>query len=513
MNTYRVYLKAQSAATSAGPNFNIVPNVGVANPSQITKTQLLSGILITVDISATSLSLVSTGGTCSSSFNVAIQKDPNNCVPVGDPVYPTATPTPTATPSVTTTPTATPSVTTTPTATPSVTTTPTATPSVTTTPTATPSVTTTPTATPSVTSTPGPLIDDPDPTPCPPPPPPPSPSPRPPITGGTGGGGCCDPFFTIAKLDPLPVAAPNSPGMLSLSPPANDPGWDGTLSNEERFIALWEDNGPNALKEMATLIYQNIDGTDLWIFHKNKLVPSIGGCVIQYVRVWMNGVEHLYVAGSLPNANTVVQYGPFILNMFQSSSEQAGNFLELGISWESIPGGLKTLSGGFGLVMKRAALNSNYHWRSSIGVTVDGFTEAGKPWGITRRHLEALTKLRPSSLTLPEDPFPMPSPAFHDGEAHDEAGTNPEDLSDSELADLLETGPNLTQTCEETFNRVINTGLPAVTTRPPRPDDPMDDPNNNYIVGVNRGRFTGSPLAPLKDRVQLYVDPLRLSGS
>jgi hypothetical protein len=301
--------------------------------------------------------------------------------------------------------------------------------------------------------------------------------------------------------------------MLSLSPPADDPGWDGTLSNAERFIALWEDNGPNALKEMATLIYQNIDGTDLWIFHKNKLVPSIGGCVIQYVRVWMNGVEHLYVAGSLPNANTVVQYGPFILNLFQSSNEQAGNFLEMGISWESIPAGLKTLSGGWGLVLKRAALNPDYHWSSPIGVTVDGFTEAGKPWGITRRHLEALTRLRPSSLALPEDPFPMPSPAFHEGEDHEEAGSNPDDLSDSALSELIETGPNLTNTCEETFNRVTDPNLPGLTFRPARVDDPMDDPDGNYIVGVNRGRFTGSPLAPLKDRVQLYVDPLRLSGS
>jgi hypothetical protein len=451
MNTYRVYLKAQSATASSGPNFNVVPDVGAAIPSQITRTQLLSGVIIEVDQAATTLNLISVGGTCTDSFNVVIQKDPVNCLPVGDTNYPT----PTATPSVTTTPTATPSVTTTPTATP-------------------------------------------EPTACPPQP---SPTPWPVVIVRTTGTGGHDPFFAIAKTD-----------ISSM---------DGSLSDNERFFAQWEDNGQDAINEMATIVYKNIDGTDIWVFHKNRFVPSIGGCVIQYVRVWANGVEHLYSAGNMTQQNTVVQYGPLILNIAQLSSDvvSGGPYLELSINWESLPEGVESLSGGFGLVLKRASLSPDSYWQSTIGVSVDGFTEAGRPWGITRRHLEALAKLRPPSIALPEEEFPMPKPNIdRDGDGIDE-DLLVNRLTESELEELLRTSINTVDSCEFTFTRLTDNNLPPRRFIVLRPDDPTP----SYIIGRPRQpRTTPTPIpstesaesikSPISQRVQLYIDPLRLSS-
>jgi hypothetical protein len=292
---------------------------------------------------------------------------------------------------------------------------------------------------------------------------------------------------------------------------------DGALSNEERFFAQWEDNGINAINEMATLIYKNMDGTDLWIFHKNRFVPSIGGCVIQYVRVWMNGVEHIYVAGSLDTPNKVVQYGPFILNISQLSNNIVTDpYLEMSISWESIPQGVETLSGGFGLVLKRASLSEEAYWQSTIGISVDGFTEAGRPWGITRRHLEAMSKLRPPSISIPQDQFPMPHPSIdRDGDGIDEDAAI-QDLTPSELEDLLRTSLNTLDSCPDTFLRLEDTSLPSVRAVTSRPDDPTP----SYMIGLPRNPPPGNDSnpstdlpSPISKRVQMYVDPLRLSGS
>ena len=44
-----------------GPNFNLTTNVGTVTPSTATKTQLLAGKNVTVDNSATSVTITSVG--------------------------------------------------------------------------------------------------------------------------------------------------------------------------------------------------------------------------------------------------------------------------------------------------------------------------------------------------------------------------------------------------------------------------------------------------------------------
>ena len=97
----RVLLQVQSLGADAGPNFQLTTNVGSVSPSIATKSQLVSGIEVTVTDNATTITIASLGA-CSSSSTVSIV---NDCV--GEPTA-TPTATPTETPIATPTPTATP---------------------------------------------------------------------------------------------------------------------------------------------------------------------------------------------------------------------------------------------------------------------------------------------------------------------------------------------------------------------------------------------------------------------
>jgi hypothetical protein len=118
-----IFIKASSSNFGAdvGNIFSISADLGNVIPNQITKSELISGKILSVEQSASKLTL-SSGGTCTSQVEIIINKDISNCYSVH--LTPTPTPTqsgtPTPTPSATTTPT--PSATTTPT--PSATTTP-----------------------------------------------------------------------------------------------------------------------------------------------------------------------------------------------------------------------------------------------------------------------------------------------------------------------------------------------------------------------------------------------------
>jgi len=54
-----------------GPNFDLTANVGTVTPSTATLTSLLAGTVITVDNSATQVTITSTG-TCTNSLNLPI---------------------------------------------------------------------------------------------------------------------------------------------------------------------------------------------------------------------------------------------------------------------------------------------------------------------------------------------------------------------------------------------------------------------------------------------------------
>ncbi len=54
-----------------GPNFDLTANVGTVTPSTATLTSLLAGTVITVDNSATQVTITSTGA-CTNSLNLPI---------------------------------------------------------------------------------------------------------------------------------------------------------------------------------------------------------------------------------------------------------------------------------------------------------------------------------------------------------------------------------------------------------------------------------------------------------
>jgi len=54
-----------------GPNFNLTANVGTVIPSSATKSELLAGILVTIDDAATQVTVTSVG-TCTTSLNISV---------------------------------------------------------------------------------------------------------------------------------------------------------------------------------------------------------------------------------------------------------------------------------------------------------------------------------------------------------------------------------------------------------------------------------------------------------
>jgi hypothetical protein len=125
MAVQTVLVTVSSIGTNAGP-FTISDNVLGVLVTGISAAQLLAGVLVNSDVTATSILVVS-DAPCNTSLSIPI-------------IYPpTPTPTPTRTPTPTPTRTPTPTPTRTPTPTPTLT--PTVTPTLTPTPTVTPTVT------------------------------------------------------------------------------------------------------------------------------------------------------------------------------------------------------------------------------------------------------------------------------------------------------------------------------------------------------------------------------------
>ena len=119
-----IFIKASSSNFGAdvGSVFSISADLGNVIPNQITKSELISGKILSVDPNASKLT-ISLGGACASQVEIIIDKDISNCY-----LVPTPTPTRTPTPTPTRTPTPTPTRTPTPTPTPTETPTPTPTP-------------------------------------------------------------------------------------------------------------------------------------------------------------------------------------------------------------------------------------------------------------------------------------------------------------------------------------------------------------------------------------------------
>jgi hypothetical protein len=95
-----VFLKTDEVGSSVGSNLTITADIGTVVPNSITKNQLLSGVTVLVNNSASQLTIY-TGGLCNNPTIVQISTCPTPPAPTATPTT-TPTATPTATPLVAT---------------------------------------------------------------------------------------------------------------------------------------------------------------------------------------------------------------------------------------------------------------------------------------------------------------------------------------------------------------------------------------------------------------------------
>ena len=81
-NTIEIMVRSESAdsiGNNLGPNFSISANIGVVVPNTATKNELISGKILTVDESASTIILTSSGGTCANTLSINIDKESSTC--------------------------------------------------------------------------------------------------------------------------------------------------------------------------------------------------------------------------------------------------------------------------------------------------------------------------------------------------------------------------------------------------------------------------------------------------
>jgi len=80
-NTVEIMVRSESGSIgeNLGPNFSISSNVGVVIPDTVTKNELISGKILTVDELASTIILTSLSGTCANTLSINIDKEASTC--------------------------------------------------------------------------------------------------------------------------------------------------------------------------------------------------------------------------------------------------------------------------------------------------------------------------------------------------------------------------------------------------------------------------------------------------
>ena len=120
----------------------------------------------------------------------------------------------------------------------------------------------------------------------------------------------------------------------------------------------------------------------LSIYHTNKIVPSIGGSVIDTVEIVYNGQSTIYNSTS---SLDIVLDEEIEIEIISSAFEGL-NFLQMRFGWTRDINDVVVLGGGVGVVMKKVVAESGY-WESSTGPDVNGFAVAGSFLNIARLDL------------------------------------------------------------------------------------------------------------------------------
>lgn len=201
-------------------------------------------------------------------------------------------------------------------------------------------------------------------------------------------------IFFFTKVTPTPTPTPTSTPLIGSLPAGEtavqrDPFFSlqkreaCPLTNERQFWAQWEDNGGSCINRMLFIHLETLRYT-LSVYHTNKIVPSIGGSVIDTVEVVYNGQSTIY--DSTSSLNTLLS-GDISIELVSSSFEGL-DFLQMRFGWIRDINDVVTLGGGVGVVMKKVISESGY-WESATGPDVNGFGTAGTFLNITRSDLES----------------------------------------------------------------------------------------------------------------------------
>jgi hypothetical protein len=80
-NTIEIMVRSESGSIgeNLGLNFSISADIGVAVPDTVTKNELISGIILTVDELASNIILTSLDGTCTNTLSISINKESSTC--------------------------------------------------------------------------------------------------------------------------------------------------------------------------------------------------------------------------------------------------------------------------------------------------------------------------------------------------------------------------------------------------------------------------------------------------
>jgi hypothetical protein len=83
-NTVEIMVRSESGSIgeNLGTNFLISSDVGAVVPNTATKNELISGKILTVDELASTIILISSGGTCANTLSINIDKEASTCYSV-----------------------------------------------------------------------------------------------------------------------------------------------------------------------------------------------------------------------------------------------------------------------------------------------------------------------------------------------------------------------------------------------------------------------------------------------
>jgi len=148
------------------------------------------------------------------------------------------------------------------------------------------------------------------------------------------------------------------------------------------FLAKWDDNksGASGLNEIRLIDLQTATDT-VKIFYTNKAYNTAK--VVSSIRVELNGNSTNYTTAN--TSSSTVTAGPITMKIVRLGSGSSA-YLIFEAKWDAINNVVK-FKGALTAILKRMA-SSKTAYIGQAGLTFDGFSAAGQPYGLSRASFE-----------------------------------------------------------------------------------------------------------------------------